>query len=69
MSFELTSVNQLYTEAINAIKIIKMSNQRLLSGGNSEQEIPIFEQNKAKVEKWIKQINSEYLDPQTSIRL
>ena len=38
MAYELTSVNQLYADAVAAIKTIKMSNLRLAKDCSLEQE-------------------------------
>ena len=69
MAYELTSVNQLYADAVAAIKTIKMSNLRLAKDCSPEQESLIASQAKANIEKWMETMDRNYMEPRAAQRL
>lgn len=71
MSIELTNFTQRYEEAVNAIRQIKQSNQRLQDGTSIDykQEQRIVETARVKVDAWVVDMEKQYLDPQTARRV
>lgn len=69
MAYELTSQDQLYSQAVNAIKAIKLSNQRLAKDPNPLQEALIVSEAQTKVEAWLNKMDNRYLEPQTAFKI